>query len=694
MKGLLFYVGLTLGLAAVADKKDDNPVTRVVGLLKDLQSRIEKDGAGEQSAYDKYACWCEETSGKSAATISSLRDLLKTTGNTILRLKGSIATLSSEIQGLAEDIKKNEDQQAELTSVREKENAAFLAEKLEMEQAIAALEKAIAVLGDATSASFMQTSKWTSSLSEVISKLSKTSLVIKYNDRQFAALQELSGKRLGSSYAPQSATIQGMLSDMYHTFTNNLQTSTAEEAKAHRNYEDLIATYQEELAKLQETLVKKEAAKTEDEIQLADATQTFADSEDQLKAEISLFDTTKESCAEKTEDWSKRSSLRKMELDGVKKALEVLTSDEAKELFAKSIKPGFSGGGASSFIQVASLTDTATGDQKALTVLEKRAEESHSFRLAALAADIRMQDHGHFDAVIKSIDDLLAQLDEEEKEDIAKVDSCKEEYKDLTSSKNDLDWKIENNKAKVQKHEKAITQKTEAKEVTIESIEDADKQLADMLKERKEGNDAYKKAKDDDEKAIALLRKANQALAKYYETALLQQPDLKLSDKDSAKNQNQGVVSLIDMIITDLTQELAEGKAAEKAAQLAYEKMKESIEDQKAKLEKKKINLEGQIAEEGTSKTAEEDLQKENEDDLDNTKKTEADLKKTCDDAIRLQPERRKKRKIEADGLNQAKEFLAGMSSDAFLQTPRHDAGRGAIPTFRTLSFLQRSRSL
>jgi len=694
MKGLLFYLGLTLGLAAVADKKDDNPVTRVVGLLKDLQSRIEKDGAGEQAAYDKYACWCEETSGKSAATISSLRDLLKTTGNTILRLKGSIATLSSEIQGLAEDIKKNEDQQAELTSVREKENAAFLAEKLEMEQAIAALEKAITVLGDATSASFMQTSKWTSSLSEVISKLSKTSLVIKYNDRQFAALQELSGKRLGSSYAPQSATIQGMLSDMYHTFTNNLQTSTAEEAKAHRNYEDLIATYQEELAKLQETLVKKEAAKTEDEIQLADATQTFADSEDQLKAEISLFDTTKESCAEKTEDWSKRSSLRKMELDGVKKALEVLTSDEAKELFAKSIKPGFSGGGASSFIQVASLTDTATGDQKALTVLEKRAEESHSFRLAALAADIRMQDHGHFDAVIKSIDDLLAQLDEEEKEDIAKVDSCKEEYKDLTSSKNDLDWKIENNKAKVQKHEKAISQKTEAKEVTIESIEDADKQLADMLKERKEGNDAYKKAKDDDEKAIALLRKANQALAKYYETAFLQQPDLKLSDKDSASNQTQGVVSLIDMIITDLTQELAEGKAAEKAAQLAYEKMKQSIEDQKAKLEKKKINLEGQIAEEGTSKTAEEDLQKENEDDLDNTKKTEADLKKTCDDAIRLQPERRKKRKIEADGLNQAKEFLAGMSSDAFLQTPRHDAGRGAIPTFRTLSFLQRSRSL
>merc|ERR1719178_242620 len=117
--------------------------------------------------------------------------------------------------------------------------------------------------------------------------------------------------------------------------------------------------------------------------------------------------------------------------------------------------------------------------------------------------------------------------------------------------------------------------------------------------------------------------------------------------------------------------------------------MKQSIEDQKAKLEKKKINLEGQIAEEGTSKTAEEDLQKENEDDLDNTKKTEADLKKTCDDAIKLQPERRKKRKIEADGLTQAREFLAGMGSDAFLQSPEGQAAKSESPKFQALSFLQ-----
>merc|ERR1719456_1358991 len=107
-------------------------------------------------------------------------------------------------------------------------------------------------------------------------------------------------------------------------------TSTADEAKSVRNYEDLMASYQKQMNTLQETLVKKEQKKSEDEIQLADATQTYADSEEQLKAEVELFDATKKSCTEKTEDWSTRSSLRTAELEGISKALEILTSDEAK----------------------------------------------------------------------------------------------------------------------------------------------------------------------------------------------------------------------------------------------------------------------------------------------------------------------------------------------------------------------------
>jgi len=691
MKGLSTFFILAFLLGAVARQKGDNAVTRVVGLLTDLQTRIEKDGESEQATYDKYACWCEKTTGKTAATITTVKDILKTTGNTILKLKGSVATLSSEIAGLSEDIKKNQDQQAEQTSIREKENTAFMAEKVELESASSALEKAIAVLKAATgAAAFVQTSTWASTMSDLLSRMSQASSSLKMSEKQLTLLTELSNKDAGA-YAPQSATIQGILSDMYSTFTKNLQTSTDDEAKAHRNYEDLMSTFQKQLNTLQETLVKKEQKKGEDEIQLADATQTYADNEEQLKAEVTLFDATKSSCTEKTSDWSKRSSLRTAEVDGIKKALEILTSDEAKELFAKSIKPGMSKGGAASFIQFASTSVSGTGVEKALDALEGHARQTHSFRLAAIAADVRMQSAGHFDAVIKTIDNLLTQLGDEEQEDIKKVDGCKDSYQKITVKKNDLDWKIENNEAKVQGHEKAVKQKTEAKKVVITDIETADKTLDDMLKKRKAENDAYKQAKADDEKAVVLLVKAKAALSEYFGKSFLQQePDMKLSGKDSAKGQTDGVLALLDMITEDLNNELAEGKAAEAAAQVDYDTMKEAVEDQKAKLTKSKINLDGQIAEEGTAKTAEADLQKENEKELTGEKTTETDLKKTCDDAIKNQPERRKKRKLEADGLTQAREFLAGMQSDALVQTAKHSPDQNVFPIFQTLSFLQR----
>jgi len=685
---LVLALGFRSGFGADEEK---NPVSRVVGLLGDLKTRIEKDGKTEQKTFDKFACWCEQTTGKTASTITSVKEQLKTTGNMILKLRGSVAMRSSEIKGLAEDITTNQNQQGEQTSIREKENASFMAEKAELESALSALEKGITVLKAATHGSaFVQTTQWASTVSEVVSKMSVASLGMKLSEKQLVGLSQLSGKSAGA-YAPQSATIQGILSDMYTTFSKNLQTGTGDEAKSHRNYEALMATYQKQLNTLQESLVKKQQRKTEDEVQLADSMQSYTDSEEQLKSEIKLFDATKGSCTKKTSAWSKRSALRTTELEGISKALAILSSDESKELFSKSIKPGFSKGGAAAFIQVSSDFVTGTGTQKAINALETHARQTNSFRLAALAAEVRMG--GHFDKVLKTIGSLLVQLEKEEDADIKKVDGCKDNYQEINKKKGKLDWKIENNQAKVQTHEKAVSQKDDKKTVTVKDIETAGKMLTDMEKKRKAENDEYKQSKSDDEKAIVLLQKAKGALASYYKKNLLQvdaEPDMKLSENDSAEGQANGVLSLLDMIIEDLNGELAESKSAEASAQLDYEKMTKAVQTQKAKLTRSKINLEGQIAEERSAKNAEKNLQKENEKELKNQKTTEADLKKTCDDAIKLQPERREKRKVESDGLKQARDFLSGMQADALVQTAGHKSEKEVFPTFGSLSFLQR----
>merc|ERR1719378_1865876 len=163
---------------------------------------------------------------------------------------------------------------------------------------------------------------------------------------KMALLSEFAAAKAG--YAPQSATIQGMLGDMYLTFSNNLESSTLDEANQNHDFEKMYANLEEENNKMKKTRARKETEKAEAEAMLADTTKAYDDTEKQMKADTEFFDQTKKACQSKHEEWTVRKEMRDAELDGINKALEILTSDEARELFVKSIKPGVE-----TFLQIA-----------------------------------------------------------------------------------------------------------------------------------------------------------------------------------------------------------------------------------------------------------------------------------------------------------------------------------------------------
>merc|ERR1719389_1170175 len=309
-----------------------------------------------------------------------------------------------------------------------------------------------------------------------------------------------------STFAPQSATIQGMLGDMYTTFAANLESSTLDEANQNADFEKMYASLEKENNKMKKTRARKETEKAEAEAMLADTTKTYDDTEKQMKADTEFFDQTKAACESKHEEWTVRKNLRDEELDGIDKALEILTSDEARELFAKSIKPGVE-----TFLQIAStpalLQDAASAPAaRAYGALRAQVKKTHSIRLAALAVQVRTSKAGHFDEVIKAIDEMLKTLQEEGADDLAKKEQCLDEYQHIAKTVNDLDWKIKNNHAKIAKLEKLIQLRTQERADTIQKIKE----------ERKAEHEAYQQAKKDDEDAVALLEKARDAMAKYY----------------------------------------------------------------------------------------------------------------------------------------------------------------------------------
>merc|ERR1719420_2145910 len=127
----------------------DDPVARVVVLIKELQAKIEADGKAEQKTYDKFACWCEKTLARKAAAIDAAKETIDKTQREIIELKGKLGELGATIKQLEKEIAENEEARKEATEIREKENGDYEVEKTEAEQCIGAIESAIKVLSGA-----------------------------------------------------------------------------------------------------------------------------------------------------------------------------------------------------------------------------------------------------------------------------------------------------------------------------------------------------------------------------------------------------------------------------------------------------------------------------------------------------------------------------------------------------------------
>jgi hypothetical protein len=671
--------------AASASGSSDGPVEKVVNLLTTLKSQLESDSKAEEQIYNKYACWCEKTSKRKAEDIVEATEDLRSLGQQILKLKGKIATRAAEIAELTSKIKSNEAEQTELTAVRQKENAAWAAESVEMKQALAALQQAITVLAKATTpkkgAELIQETQQMLSKQAIRSVLDSLPAKHSLPLPKMNLLSEFVTSK--AKYAPQSATIQGMLSDMYLTFSNDLQSSTTTEADRNQKYEDLYASLEKENNELKATRERKEAEKAEAEASLADTTKTYDDTEKQMKADTEFFDETKAACESKHEEWTERSNLRSEEIDGISKALEILTDDKNRELFAKSIKPGVE-----TFLQVASTPalvqdSTNAPSVRAYNAIKAQVQKSHSMRLAALAVRVRTAKFGHFEDVIKAIDEMIKTLDEEGAADLAKKTQCLNEYQKVTSNVNDLDWKIKNNLAKIDKLEKLIELRREEKAATIEKMDETSKYMKDITEERKSENEAYLEAKKEDLDSIELLKKARAAIDKYYKengiklgptqgsVKLLQEdpafeisedqaPDATFSHKGSRKLQSKDVVSLLTYIIEDLQDEVTNEREAEAKAQAEYEEQMATAEKLMKELEAKKVTLTDIIAKRMTDKEEENKDMKANNGDRDAELSYEAKIKPNCDWIIKAFDGRAIARTNEKNGLLTAKEYLAG----------------------------------
>eukprot|EP00448_Togula_jolla_P040997 CAMPEP_0170624660 /NCGR_PEP_ID=MMETSP0224-20130122/30346_1 /TAXON_ID=285029 /ORGANISM="Togula jolla, Strain CCCM 725" /LENGTH=713 /DNA_ID=CAMNT_0010951187 /DNA_START=74 /DNA_END=2212 /DNA_ORIENTATION=- len=675
-----------------------SPMEKVVTLLKDLEGKIQQDGKEEQLAYDKYACWCEKTTARKAALIEKATEELRELGQRILAGRGAVAVLTEEIEKLSADIKANEEAQEEATTVREKEHSAFAAETEELKQALAALEKAIDVLRAGTKPSSLLQEASSATKSVVLAAIQSLPASVTLKSSQISLLSSLTSSGSSSEYMPQSMTVQGILTDMYATMSSDVETATSQESTAQREFEDFIAVKQDEKAEMEDLRAKKEADKAEKEELLAADSAAYDDTETEMKQAQAFFDETKASCQAKHEEWTERSSLRSEELAGIKEALKILTSDEARELFRTSIKAGKETGVDDSidsgmkidFLQLRSEALSAEPVARAYAALKARATSAHSLRLAALAVEVHEAKVGHFDKVLQAIDSMILTLKREDKDDIAKRDQCKELYTQLASEIKDVNWKIEKNVAKIDKLDSLIQQRADEKTATIENIAEVETQMQQMQQQRTAENAAFEQAKAEDQAAVSLMLAARDALSAYYKKhgvkmgpiqgdvkgislAQAAQPDFDIdedkapdtpfSSKGHRKHESKGILQLMTMLIEDANDEIKNGMKNEKIAQQDFERAYKAADALKASLVQKKMTLEETIASLNEEKNSENEAMTGNKAFLKSKQDYKAEITPDCNWILGAFEKRASARAEEMQGLVGAREYLAGLST-------------------------------
>merc|ERR1719161_2766366 len=120
----------------------------------------------------------------------------------------------------------------------------------------------------------------------------------------------------------------------------------------------------------------------------------------------------KEKCQMTDQEWEERQKTRQLEIEAVSKALAVLSSDDAHDLFTKTFNPAL-------------LEKQNSQHQNMRLVASKLlsavARKTQNPALSALATRVLLD---AFKKVIKAIDDMIAQLLKDKEDEIKHKDYC------------------------------------------------------------------------------------------------------------------------------------------------------------------------------------------------------------------------------------------------------------------------------
>jgi len=623
----MFALLLALAVPALAlnfDSEDAKvrPVTKVVNLLQGMKQQLEKEAEEEAELMEKQNCWCKENADSSSATVEDGTKKIKELEGKVSSLSALGSRLVIEVKNTEADIKKAEEGMDEAMMLRKKEVAKFQEEEKDQLNNVNAVHSAQSTIG---AGSFLQKPD---ALSQKLKAL--------YDRSGDKLSTESSAKLTNFLQNPGTGEIEGVMQGLESDFSAELKHVREEEAKHKTDYETLMKAKREEIDAMKiQVASKKEQQSTADEDRVQ-AKQDIKDLNEEVGAAAALAKEVKEKCFGKEKEWEQRQKTRASETEAVVKAIEVLSNDDAKDVFSKTMNPAFlqlSEGVASEDVRRAN----------AAAVLSEAGKKDS--RLATLALEAKLDG---FELVKEKVDLMGAALKKEQADEVRKKEYCLEE---LNENRMDTEKKQRSDEVLTAKQDQLKMKLADA----VEQMKALETDIAEMKKQQKlsaqnreKENAEFQRVVQEQRQTQDLLKKALTVLGEFYnKPALIQVP-------------SNGVMLMLQQLIADAKEMETESVYAERESQQDYEAFGK---DTTASIETKSKAMTDKAEEKAKAESnlvmtreSKEGVEAETE----KLQDTAIQLHETCDWSLQNFDARQKARSDEMEALKQAKSYLSG----------------------------------
>jgi len=616
--------------AEVAREAKMAAVKKVTAMLEGLKAQVLEEGEAEAATYNKFSCFCKDTSAEKAAAIKKGDDDKNDLTATIKDLQNKRDKLDAKIKELLSDIETAEKEMKEAEAKRAKELALYKSNEADLTAALEALTGAIQKMKASKSPSLLQFQSMRQTIKTAMMLADALNIGSAAAQKTVSMFLQQAPEVQMEDYKFHSDGIIDTLEKLLDQFRDEKTSVDAAEVKAVQEHTlfmqiktDLIKKLNHELAEAKKEKASTIAAIETNSEELTTVAATLLDDQEYLKELASM-------CHEKALTWDQRSKLRQNELAMLTEVIGIITSSVTEKTSAATIR----------FAQQHTsirLARAVASSERAMEAVEAEAEEAEGTPIGFLqSAQRSLRGAPTKDGAKGIVVALLRQQGGKLKSTLltalagkiaadpfAKVKQLIQELIErlLTEAANEANqkgWCDKATKDAEQKRdyaaEEIATLNSEMAELEA-LIDKLTVELADLAKAIKELEDAREKAEKErkEEKAenaatvaeasagLSAIDQAIDIISKFYKSAKKEKVDLSLEQGPAddapdagfdigeaytgAQSESGGIIGMMEVMKSDFERTISETEAAE--AQAEEEHLQFMTETGKSLAEKK-----------------------------------------------------------------------------------------------------------